>query len=72
MSREEHLAWCKERALEYLEKGDLRGAITSMLSDLSKHPETKGIGEKMGPYGMFLLVEWKGPEEIRHFIEGFR
>lgn len=40
MTRKEHLDWCKERALEYAIKGDLKGAWTSMVSDLSKHPET--------------------------------
>jgi hypothetical protein len=40
-TRAEHLAWCKRRALEYVEDGDLPNAIASMGSDLSKHPETK-------------------------------
>lgn len=43
MTREEHLAWCKARALEYIERGDVRNGITSMMSDLSKHPETKAL-----------------------------
>jgi hypothetical protein len=43
-----------------------------MLSDLSKHPDTKGIGEMMGIYGIWLLTERKPPSEVRRFIEGFR
>ena len=39
-TRAEHLAWCKERALEYVDRGDLAGAVASMMSDLQKHPET--------------------------------
>jgi hypothetical protein len=39
-SRQEHLDWCKSRALEYLEKNDLKQAFTSFASDLQKHPET--------------------------------
>lgn len=39
-SRSEHLAWCKQRAIEYLDNGNPSDAIRSMLSDLSKHPET--------------------------------
>ncbi len=41
MTREEHLDWCKQRAIEYAARGDLQGAWTSMVSDLNKHPETK-------------------------------
>ena len=40
MTRDEHLAWCKARALEYLDAGDLVNAVASMASDLTKHPET--------------------------------
>ena len=38
---EEHLAWCKKRALEYLDAGELANAFTSMLSDMDKHPDTR-------------------------------
>ena len=38
MTRDEHLAECKRRALEYLDAGDPREAFTSMLSDIGKHP----------------------------------
>ena len=40
-TREEHLAWAKERALEYWRQGDLGNAVASMGSDLDKHPELK-------------------------------
>lgn len=39
MNREEHLQWAKDRALEYVEAGELQNAIASMISDLQKHPE---------------------------------
>jgi hypothetical protein len=38
-TREEHLAWCKQRALELLADGDRAGAVASMISDLQKHDE---------------------------------
>lgn len=38
--RAEHLAWCKQRALEYVDAGDLSQALASMMSDMRKHPET--------------------------------
>ncbi len=34
--RDQHLAWCKQRALEILESGDGAGAVASMISDLGK------------------------------------
>jgi len=34
MTRDEHLKWCKERALEYVDAGDLQQALTSMLWEL--------------------------------------
>ena len=40
MTRQEHLDWCKQRALEYVDGGDLTNAYASMVSDLGKHPET--------------------------------
>jgi hypothetical protein len=40
ISREDHIQWCKDRALAYVELGDSNQAIASMISDLKKHPET--------------------------------
>lgn len=33
-SRKDHLALCKQRALEYAERNELGNAVASMLSDL--------------------------------------
>lgn len=43
MTREEHLKWCKERAIQEMDyyKDPSKGVI-SMMSDLRKHPETSG------------------------------
>lgn len=41
MTRAEHVQWCKDRAMEYVNQGDLLEGVTSMMSDLGKHPETK-------------------------------
>ena len=66
--REEHLAWCKQRALEYLKTGDVRNALTSMMSDLGKHTETtqKMMGNMLLMGGMTGTVE-----DARKIIEGF-
>lgn len=72
VTREEHLAWCKERALLYVDIGDLDQAFASMTSDLDKHPETAGhSGSQIGVM-MFLGGLLSTREKMREFIEGFR
>lgn len=71
MTRAEHLAWCKTRALEYCARGNVQDAFTSMVSDLRKHSETEGhiaIG-----LGMDLLVNGHldSALEMAKFIKGF-
>ena len=73
-TRVEHLAWCKKRALEYVDAGDLLQAFTSMASDLGKHSETQNhAGIKIGM--MMLLLRDHGrlgtAHGMREFIEGF-
>lgn len=73
MNRTEHLQWCKDRALEYLEPGanySPQEAIASMMSDLGKHPETTSAAESCAMLGMFALTSGD-PQEARRFIEGF-
>ena len=38
MTRAEHLAWAKKRALEHVDRGELQHALDSMISDMRKHP----------------------------------
>lgn len=71
MTRAEHLAWCKERALAYCDVGDATNAWASMASDLTKHPET----EKHAAIelGMMMLMggQLNSVPDMRKFIEGF-
>ena len=70
-TREAHLAWCKQRALEFCNINDLQQAFASMGSDLNKHEETANhVGIKLG---MMLLMSGKlsTVTEMRKFIEGF-
>lgn len=68
MARDEHLAWCKERALQYLPRNPA-DAMTSMMSDLQKHPELKDhIGLAIAP--MFYGGH-NDPEQVRRWIVGF-
>ncbi len=71
MTRNEHLQWCKNRALEYVDAGDLQQAFASMGSDLNKHPETAGhSGIKLG-MGLMMIGDLNTPDKMRRFIEGF-
>lgn len=71
MTRAEHLAWCKQRALEYADQGNVANTIASMASDLRKHPETAG---HPGIELMMMLAaagRLDTPAELRKLIEGF-
>lgn len=78
MRRADHLAWAKERALAYVDT-DPAMAFTSLVSDLSKHPDLSahpGIalgypllrtagGKNRGPVSVLAA-------EMRAHIEGYR
>lgn len=71
MTRQEHLDWCKKRALGYVELGDLPNAWASMASDLRKHNETKNHPAiELGSIMMFS-GKLETPQEMKKFIEGF-
>ena len=70
-TRAQHLEWCKKRALAHCDQGRLQQALSSMFSDLRKHPETAdhpaiGLGVGLMSFGD-LTTSWK----VREFIEGF-
>lgn len=71
-TRVEHLEWCKERALEYLDRGDVQNAIASMLSDLRKHPELEySANPHLALIGMTIAADGD-VKRARNYIEGFR
>lgn len=70
-TRDEHTEWCKQRAREYLDKGDVANAVTSMLSDMGKHPDCALAAEKMGPIGILYIMQ-HDLQGARSFVEGFR
>ena len=70
MTRDEHLKWSKERALEYLNEGDLSSAAISMCSDLNKHEDFRKISHLMLPLGLMYARDYDGPA-LRRWIEGF-
>ena len=70
-AKAEHLQWCKDRALSYVGFGDLTQALTSMYSDLGKHPETQGHpGIQLGVMEQMAGL-LRTEDKVREFIEGF-
>ena len=67
--RKKHLNWCKKRALEYVERGDVAQAWTSIVSDLGKHESTQGhIAIRLGSR-LMLKGKLNTKDEMRRFIE---
>ena len=71
MNRSEHLEWCKERALAYVDHGDIRGAYSSFSSDMTKHEETKNHPAIMMGMQMLTGGMLSTDNQMRRFIEGF-
>jgi len=71
LTEKQHLEWAKDRALELLNKGDLDQAFMSMISDLGKHPQTKGHPMIRLGTDLYLGKHLDSPIEMRKFIEGF-
>ena len=69
-TREEHMTWCKKRAHEYLDTGDAKNAVTSMMSDLNKHEGTRSVAEATAMLGMMAAMEGT-VEAARRFVDGF-
>lgn len=76
MTRDEHLAWCKQRAwqeFDYYHKAEgfeaaARNAKASMLSDLGKHPETASSQQTAM---MLMMLPMHSRADVQKFIDGF-
>jgi hypothetical protein len=71
VTRDEHLAWCKQRAIQYLETGDLAGAAASMISDLGKWKEPLYDPMLLNTLAMDGIMFRKTVPQMRNWIEGF-
>ena len=69
-TRDAHLEWCKDRAREYLDAGELLNAVTSMGSDLGKHPEL-GVSPNL-LMAAAMRAQDGDARGVREWIEGFR
>ncbi len=70
-NRNEHLEWCKKKALEFLDRNDVQNAWMSMASDLQKHEETKQHAAIALGMMLFMRGDLSTSQEMREFIEGF-
>jgi len=77
MTRQEHLKWCKDRAIQeydfYFAQGGstmaTRNGLTSMMSDMGKHDETKS-----NSLNALILMNMRTPmirQKFVEFINGF-
>ena len=71
MNRTEHLQWCKNRALVYVDNNDLENAYASMVSDLNKHDETANHSVATLGISLMMCGHLSTPDKMRKFIEGF-
>lgn len=72
-NRQEHTRRAKQQALEILQRGDLKQAIDSMVSDLAK--DRTRPREQVSLLTMMGLAIRNDPaldeQKVREFIEGF-
>jgi len=69
--RQNHLEWCKQRALEYVDQGDVNQAWASFLSDMGKEESTRDHeGLQLGNM-LFVGGHLRTPQAMREHIEGF-
>lgn len=68
MTRAEHMRWAKNRALDYVVHGDLNGALASLLSDVSKHDDTRDLASFVMTLGPTHATS---AASMRSFIDGF-
>lgn len=72
MTRQEHIAWCKERAIaemDYSKKPT--DGIVSMMSDLIKHPETDKESLIYLCTMQLMMYPKMTRQEAINFINGF-
>jgi hypothetical protein len=75
MTRAEHLAWCKERALAELDAGGplaQANALASITSDLRKHPDTAGHAAIVLTTQFTMAGDLQGDEQIREWLDGIQ
>lgn len=70
VTRSEHIEWCKQRALQFLDTGDWFQALASLQSDLTKNPKTVNHGAIQLASSLALNRYLNSCDSVRNFIEG--
>jgi hypothetical protein len=70
IARAQWLAFCRQRALEYLDQDQLDQALSSLVSDLQKRPETQGVPDTLNTAVGAVLAKDKAA--LRAWIESFQ
>jgi hypothetical protein len=70
MDRNKHLAWCKKRALVYVDAGHLPQAVASFGSDMANHPDIIPDPARLS-LGL-TATSFNNAAEVRRWIEGFK
>ena len=78
-TRAEHLAWCKQRALNELSRADvndeeaIRNALASFGSDCGTHPETKHHEQTLAALSLPMIMggHIKSRPQMEAHIKGF-
>ena len=71
MNRSEHLQWCKDRAMEYIDRNEVVDGIASFISDMGKHAETENHTALPLMGIMLVSGHLNTASETAKFIEGF-
>lgn len=69
-TREEHLQWAKDLAMEDWRAGNLQDAVAAMVGRMREHPELK-YNEYLVALGIIYVIQ-NDDEGVRRWIEGFR
>ena len=69
-TRAEHVRWCKQRALEYIDLGQPDRAYASMVSDMGKHKETEEA-IRLNLVAGAAALKYDGIDGVRRWVEGF-
>jgi hypothetical protein len=72
MTREEHLKWCIEQAIQEMNfTGKPKDAVISMMSDLRKHPETNSSTLIQLCMMQLMIKPNMTRQEVINFLNGF-
>ncbi len=71
MNRTEHLQWCKDRALAYVDDRNLNEAFASFSSDMCKHADTESHSALELGTMLFFGGYLDTADKMRKWINGF-